>query len=281
MAMPATRRLQKPPNAFQRGVQRVSWLLIAFMAAMVPLVVLCNGLMTGDWAQVRGRRHPGGMHGADGSLRGSFILALCKHAPAVCPSTAAGALEGPLCSGGPLPQRQFRRPVPASSCPFPLALHAGLFGISVAVGLTPEMLPMVVNANLARGAGACQEALPPPGRHVHCGRHGCVLLTPKDRWCQGARQERAPREACRGRWKAHRPPTKLPLRSGDGKAAHNCEAARCRAGAGAEGIEQCGAAVWAHAGAVGPAQGPQHVTASSPWAWLARRGPGRRAAPHP
>jgi Mg2+-importing ATPase len=27
-----------------------------------------------------------------------------------------------------------------------------LFGISVAVGLTPEMLPMIVNANLARGA---------------------------------------------------------------------------------------------------------------------------------
>ncbi|KAL4451583.1 hypothetical protein ABPG75_007245 [Micractinium tetrahymenae] len=73
---------QKPPNAFQRGVQRVSWLLIAFMAAMVPLVVACNGLMTGDWAQ------------------------------------------------------------------------AALFGISVAVGLTPEMLPMVVNANLARGAVA-------------------------------------------------------------------------------------------------------------------------------
>lgn len=32
--------------------------------------------------------------------------------------------------------------------------QAALFGISVAVGLTPEMLPMVVNANLARGAVA-------------------------------------------------------------------------------------------------------------------------------
>ena len=32
-------------------------------------------------------------------------------------------------------------------------MQAALFGISVAVGLTPEMLPMVVNANLARGAG--------------------------------------------------------------------------------------------------------------------------------
>src|ERR1035437_2292513 len=32
-------------------------------------------------------------------------------------------------------------------------LEALLFGISVAVGLTPEMLPMIVTANLAKGAG--------------------------------------------------------------------------------------------------------------------------------
>ncbi|KAI7845547.1 hypothetical protein COHA_000966 [Chlorella ohadii] len=73
-------RRQKPANAFQLGVQRVSYLLIGFMAAMVPLVVISSGLMTRNWGQ------------------------------------------------------------------------ALLFGISVAVGLTPEMLPMVVNANLARGA---------------------------------------------------------------------------------------------------------------------------------
>jgi Mg2+-importing ATPase len=36
-------------------------------------------------------------------------------------------------------------------------MQAALFGISVAVGLTPEMLPMVVNANLARGAGEGRE----------------------------------------------------------------------------------------------------------------------------
>lgn len=33
-------------------------------------------------------------------------------------------------------------------------LHAGLFAISVAVGLTPEMLPMIVTTSLARGAVA-------------------------------------------------------------------------------------------------------------------------------
>jgi Mg2+-importing ATPase len=31
-------------------------------------------------------------------------------------------------------------------------LQALLFGISIAVGLTPEMLPMIVTANLAKGA---------------------------------------------------------------------------------------------------------------------------------
>ena len=67
---PAGALPQKPENAFQRGVQRVSYLLISFMAAMVPFVVALSGLMTHSWSQ------------------------------------------------------------------------AALFGISVAVGLTPEMLPM-------------------------------------------------------------------------------------------------------------------------------------------
>lgn len=73
---------QAPLNAFQKGVRRVSYLLICFMLAMVPIVIVISGLVTKNW--------------------GSSLL----------------------------------------------------FGISVAVGLTPEMLPMIVNANLARGAKA-------------------------------------------------------------------------------------------------------------------------------
>jgi Mg2+-importing ATPase len=65
---------------FDRGVSRVSRLLIRFMLAMVPVVFFINGFTKGDWTQ-------------------SFFFAL-----------------------------------------------------SVAVGLTPEMLPMIVTANLARGA---------------------------------------------------------------------------------------------------------------------------------
>jgi P-type Mg2+ transporter len=68
------------PNAFQSGVNSVSWLLIRFAAVMVPVVLLANGLTKGDW------------------------------------------------------------------------LQAFLFALSVAVGLTPEMLPMIVTSTLAKGA---------------------------------------------------------------------------------------------------------------------------------
>ncbi|MCC7376028.1 MAG: magnesium-translocating P-type ATPase [Verrucomicrobiales bacterium] len=71
---------QRPPTAFDRGVQSVSWLLIKFMLVMAPTVFLLNGFLKHDW------------------------------------------------------------------------LDAFLFAIAIAVGLTPEMLPMIVNANLARGA---------------------------------------------------------------------------------------------------------------------------------
>jgi len=67
-------------NAFQVGVNKVSWLLIRFALIMVPLVLLINGFTKGDWPE------------------------------------------------------------------------AFLFALSVAVGLTPEMLPMIVTSTLARGA---------------------------------------------------------------------------------------------------------------------------------
>lgn len=68
------------PNAFQAGINSVSWLLIRFALAMVPLVFVVNGFTRGDW------------------------------------------------------------------------LQAFLFALSVAVGLSPEMLPMIVTSTLAKGA---------------------------------------------------------------------------------------------------------------------------------
>jgi Mg2+-importing ATPase len=68
------------PNAFQAGVNSVSWLLIRFAMVMVPIVFVVNGWTKGDW------------------------------------------------------------------------LQALLFALSVAVGLTPEMLPMIVTSTLAKGA---------------------------------------------------------------------------------------------------------------------------------
>ena len=67
-------------TSFDKGVNKVSYLLIKFMLVMVPLIFVINGLVKGDWMQ------------------------------------------------------------------------ALLFAIAVAVGLTPEMLPMIVTANLAKGA---------------------------------------------------------------------------------------------------------------------------------
>ena len=71
---------QRVQTSFDRGVNSVSWLLIRFMAVMVPIVFLINGFDKHDW------------------------------------------------------------------------LQAFLFALSVAVGLTPEMLPLIVTANLGKGA---------------------------------------------------------------------------------------------------------------------------------
>jgi Mg2+-importing ATPase len=71
---------QRVQTSFDRGISSVSWLLIRFMAVMVPIVFLINGLDKHDWVQ------------------------------------------------------------------------AFLFAMSVAVGLTPEMLPLIVAANLSKGA---------------------------------------------------------------------------------------------------------------------------------
>jgi len=73
---------QRALTSFDKGVNRVTWVLIRFMLVMVPVVFLLNGFVKGDFKE------------------------------------------------------------------------AFLFSIAVAVGLTPEMLPMVVTANLARGAVA-------------------------------------------------------------------------------------------------------------------------------
>lgn len=67
-------------TAFDRGISKVSLLLIRFMLVMIPFVFFINGFTKGDW------------------------------------------------------------------------FEAFIFAISVAVGLTPEMLPMIVTANLSKGA---------------------------------------------------------------------------------------------------------------------------------
>ncbi len=67
-------------TSFDKGINSFSWLMIRFIAVMVPLVFLLNGVFKGGWAE------------------------------------------------------------------------AFLFALSVGVGLTPEMLPMIVTVNLSKGA---------------------------------------------------------------------------------------------------------------------------------
>jgi len=71
---------QRVQTSFDKGVSRFAWLMLRFMAVMVPLVFLLNGLTKGQW------------------------------------------------------------------------FEAFMFAVAVAVGLTPEMLPMIVAINLAKGA---------------------------------------------------------------------------------------------------------------------------------
>ncbi|MDE2196151.1 MAG: magnesium-translocating P-type ATPase, partial [Gammaproteobacteria bacterium] len=67
-------------TSFDKGIHRFTWLMIRFMAVMVPLVLFINGFTKGNWYE------------------------------------------------------------------------AFMFALSVAVGLTPEMLPVILSANLAKGA---------------------------------------------------------------------------------------------------------------------------------
>jgi Mg2+-importing ATPase len=71
---------ERPPTSFDQGLNRFTWLMMRFMAVMVPLVFLINGFTKHDW-------------------KGAFFFAL-----------------------------------------------------AVAVGLTPEMLPMIVSVCLSNGA---------------------------------------------------------------------------------------------------------------------------------
>jgi Mg2+-importing ATPase len=71
---------QRQPTSFDKGINKFTWLMIYFIAVMVPTVFLINGLIRHDW------------------------------------------------------------------------LEAFLFAMAVAVGLTPEMLPMIVTVNLSKGA---------------------------------------------------------------------------------------------------------------------------------
>ena len=57
------------PTAFDRGINRFTWLMIRFMVVMVPLVFLIYGLTKHDWMEASfrpgGRRRPHAGDAAD------------------------------------------------------------------------------------------------------------------------------------------------------------------------------------------------------------------------
>ena len=95
---------QAQPTSFDKGVSRFTWLMICFMAVMVPLVFLINGLTKGDWKAMSEAWQVGPKE---------FVVNL-------------------------LTQSAWK--------------DAFFFALAVAVGLTPEMLPMIVSVCLSRGA---------------------------------------------------------------------------------------------------------------------------------
>ncbi len=95
---------RQAPTSFDRGVARFTWLMMSFMAVMVPLVFLINGLTKGDWRAIASAWHEGPKQ---------FLIALGT-------------------------QGDWKQ--------------AFFFALAVAVGLTPEMLPMIVSVCLSRGA---------------------------------------------------------------------------------------------------------------------------------
>jgi Mg2+-importing ATPase len=42
---------ERPETSFDKGINKVSFLLIRFMLVMVPLIFLINGLMKGNWTE--------------------------------------------------------------------------------------------------------------------------------------------------------------------------------------------------------------------------------------
>jgi len=96
-AMASTITATPPPTSFDKGIARFTWLMIKFMALMVPTVFLINALT----------KHSGG----DAATHGVWQW---------------------------LANRKWS--------------EAFMFSLAVAVGLTPEMLPMIVSVCLSKGA---------------------------------------------------------------------------------------------------------------------------------
>jgi Mg2+-importing ATPase len=141
--------VQHPSDtSFDRGVSRFTWLMIRFIFVMVPLVFLINGLTKPDTFELN--------DSALGALRAAGV-----------PEDVLTKLDGKGLKDTELVRRDFQAKL-SETLDAPelqkwqdLILReaeksrwwqAFMFAVAVAVGLTPEMLPMIVTVCLSRGA---------------------------------------------------------------------------------------------------------------------------------
>ena len=123
---------QPAPTSFDRGVAQFTWLMMRFMIVMVPLVFVVNAL--NKTAQSEALPALGACTVAlMGSPLGDGAFVAAAAFYAYTPPPAAGMW-------GFLDTRDWK--------------GAFLFALAVAVGLTPEMLPMIVSVCLSKGAMA-------------------------------------------------------------------------------------------------------------------------------
>ncbi len=156
---------ESEPNAFQQGISRVSMLLIRFMLVMAPVVLLINGYTKGDWweAALFALSVAVGLTPemlpmivtstlARGAVKLSKQKVIVKHLDAI---QNFGAMDI-LCTDktGTIRFMLVMAPVVLLINGYTKGdwWEAALFALSVAVGLTPELLPMIVTSTLARGA---------------------------------------------------------------------------------------------------------------------------------
>jgi magnesium-transporting ATPase (P-type) len=139
--------VQQPSDtSFDRGVSRFTWLMIRFIFVMVPLVFIINGLAKPDTFELT--------DSALNSLRAEKVPddVLAKLEPLRGEEYVQKEFEAQLDDALNLDADRDWKALILQQTKKNRWWQAFMFAVAVAVGLTPEMLPMIVTVCLSRGA---------------------------------------------------------------------------------------------------------------------------------